>query len=276
MVTFCDLLVLRSFADHDLKNISPSELIYIFILPWYSPLMFDDGWRENFLLLSEINLQLAKTDQIAGMFCSCASFGVVWVRISCVRMCVWTCHDRLRVLGNSGERWHLLPLWLLLNAICAHRYSPLCLRQHEEKKRRWHRFPSCYAQPVFSFFLVWFPSFVFLICLLTRDELYHIDVSCLRSFAPNIKLLLCDREKDEQFAASCHTSYVITRAAEKVWDFPGSVFFLAKFTLCKNCECISCSSVAPVSLQSFWLMNSSNNSSSACMNQFKQSWHFID
>lgn len=161
MVTFCDLLVLRSFAGHDLKNISPSELIYIFILPWYSPLMFDDGWRENSLLLSEINLQLAKTDPIAGMFCSCASFGVVWVRISCVRMCVWTCHDRLRVLGNSGERWHLLPLWLLLNAICAHRYSPRCLRQHEEKNRRWHRFPSCYAQPVFLFL----SSLVSLVCL---------------------------------------------------------------------------------------------------------------
>lgn len=160
MVTFCDLLVLRSFADHDFKNISPSELIYIFILPWYSSLMFDDGWKENSLLLSEINLKLVKTDQIAVMFCSCASFGVVWVRISCVRMCVWTCHDRLRVLGNSGERWHLLPLWLLLNAICAHRCSPLCPRQHE-KKGRWHRFPSCYAQPVFLFL----SSLVSLVCL---------------------------------------------------------------------------------------------------------------
>lgn len=65
---------------------------------------------------------------------------------------------------------------------------------------------------------VWFslsPSFVF-----------PQETTCIPQTSPAsealllcIKLLLCDREKEDQFAASFHTSYLITRGVKKVTAF---------------------------------------------------------
>ncbi len=73
-----------------------------------------------------------------------------------------------------------------------------------------------YTQPIFPLSILFsFPRSSF--------SFVSQDTTCLAQMPPaceallsGIKLLACDREAEEQFAASFHISYLITRGAKKV------------------------------------------------------------
>ena len=125
---------------------------------------------------------------------------------------VWTRGDRLRVLGHSGDRWRLSLLLLLLNLTDATGSAS------GNKKRKGAAQVSKMLHRLFFLLSVWcsFPrlclSFVF-----SQETTWIAEMSPVwEALLHGFKLLLCDREKEEQFAATLSTSYLITGGDKNV------------------------------------------------------------
>lgn len=195
-------------------------------------------------------------------FCSVFEENTVCPRGCVSALCVCALHSVcVNVwwqIEGAGRLWGpMTPLAPVAAAECELHSQIRPAQPPATRKRRWHCFPKCYTHSRSSL-SVWF-SFP----PLSFSFVFSQETPCIawmspawEALLPGIKLLVCDREKEQQFAASFHTSYLITRGAKKQMY----LFFLTKCTFCEKCFSAELNNLyLQVLLLVSWISNHSDN-----------------